>query len=71
MKKQRPKSEWILSGQRSLWLKWGCAQYLFCHFIIAIMIDAVAELAREGVLYELMFADLLLGSEIIMGSGIH
>ena len=39
-------------------LKWECTKDLCCHlFVFAIVVDAVTELARDGALSELLYAD--------------
>ena len=63
----KDKSEWILSCQRSLRPKWVCTNDLcYHHLFLAVVVDVVTELAREGVLIELLYADdLILMSETI------
>ena len=66
MREQRQESEWILSNQRSLRLKWGCTKDLYCHHFFAVVVDVVTEFSRESVLRALLYADdlVLLGETI-------
>ena len=57
MREQGQWSEWILSCQRSLRLKWGCTKDLCSHIFLAFVVDVVNEFAREGALSELLYAD--------------
>ena len=54
MREQRQESEWILSCQRSLRLKLGCAKDLCRHFLFALVVDVVMKFARDGALNELL-----------------
>ena len=66
MMEQRQESQWILSCQKSLKIKLGCTKDLCCHF--TVMVNVVIELARDGSLSELLYADdLVLMSETIEG----
>ena len=67
MRKKRQESEWILSCQRSLRLKWECTKDLGCQlFSFAVVVDVVTEFAREGALSEMLYADdIVLMSETI------
>ena len=50
MTEQQQVSQWTVSCQRSLSLKWGCTRDLCCHlFLFAVMVDVVSELAQESV----------------------
>ena len=67
MMEQREESYWILSCQMSLSSMWACAKDLCCQFF-AVVMDVVTELASEGVLSELLYADdLVVESETIEG----
>ena len=66
MRLQRHESLCILCYQRSLWLRWRCTNNLCCHFLFALVVDVVTELAGEGVLSELLHAD----DSILMSSTI-
>ena len=57
------------SELKSFMLTWLCTKDLCCHlFLFAGVVDVFTELAREGVLSELMYADdLVLMSETIEG----
>ena len=57
MRERRCESEWLLSSQRSLRLKWECTKDLCCRLSFAVVVDVVSELASEGALSELLFAD--------------
>ena len=60
MRGQRQESEWILSCQRSLGLKWKFTKDLCCHLIfLALVVDVVTEFVRDGTLCELLYADVL------------
>ena len=69
MREQGQGSEWILSCQWNFEVKVGMHQApVLSPFVFAVVVDAVTELVRVGVLYELMYADdLLLISETIEG----
>ena len=56
MRVQRRESEWIMSCQRSLRLKWGCNMDLCCHLFFAVVVDVVTEFASEGAPSELLYA---------------
>ena len=59
--------EWILSCQRSLILRSGCIKDLFCRYFFAAVVNVITEVARAGVLSELLYAYLILMSETIKG----
>ena len=67
MREQRQESEWILSCQRSLRLKWGCIKNLCCHLLFFQWWQMSHKLP-EGVQSELLYADdLFMMSETIEG----
>ena len=41
MREQREESEWILSSQRSLMLKWGYTNDLCCCLFSAVVVDVI------------------------------
>ena len=55
MREQRQESEWILSCQRSLKLKWGCTKCSYSHLVV--LLDVVTDLTRDDVLSELLYVD--------------
>ena len=65
MWEQRQESEWILSCQRSLRLKWDAPRICAVTFFTGV-VDVVTEFDTEGVLSELLYADdIVLMSETI------
>ena len=68
MREQRQESEWILSCQRNMRLKWECTIDLCCHlFFFAVKVDVVTQFANEGALSWLLYTgDLVLMIETIM-----
>ena len=58
MKEQRQESEFIESCQSVLRLKCECTNDLCCHHIFfVVVVNVVTELARQGVLIELLYTD--------------
>ena len=68
MREQRQESEWILSCQRSLRLKWGCTKDLSCNILFLQWWLMLSLNLTEGVLIKLLYADdLVLMCETIKG----
>ena len=57
MREQRQESKRIMSCQWNFRLKWGYNKDLCCHLFLQLWWILFTELAREGVLSELLYAD--------------
>ena len=67
MREQKQESEWTLSCQMRLTLKWDAPRICVAQ-VFAFVVDVVNELTRDGVLCKLLYADDLMQiSETIEG----
>ena len=57
MREKRQDPKWIPSCQNSFMLKWECTEASVLLLFSAVVVDVVSELARDGMISELLYAD--------------